>query len=187
MRKKQPPKTDWSPEDAIEKRRRWLFDKREILFFLQRLFMIGAFTGLLLGVIFGVYSMNNDDMRPRISAGDVLFYFRWDRDFVQRDVVIYRTDGRKRVGRIVGRPGDSVEVTADSKLLVNGYVSYEENIFYSTPDYDGKLNYPVNLGEDEYFILADYREGAKDSRYYGQVSEKQIIGKVFAVIRWMDL
>jgi signal peptidase I len=41
----------------------------------------------------------------------------------------------------------------------------------------------MELSEDEYFILGDYRTGAKDSRFYGAVTRKEIKGKILAVLR----
>ena len=37
--------------------------------------------------------------------------------------------------------------------------------------------------KDEFFVLCDYREGARDSRYFGPVSEGEIKGKVITVVR----
>ena len=90
---------------------------------------------------------------------------------------------RTRTGRIVARPGDTVEITEDDRLMVNGSVVSEGDIYFSTPAYDSDVTYPLTLGQDEYFILSDYREGAKDSRQFGPVQRNQIIGKVLTVLR----
>ena len=57
------------------------------------------------------------------------------------------------------------------------------DIYYSTPRYENGPDYPVTMAEGEYFILCDYREGARDSRYFGPVSRDEIKGKVITVIR----
>ena len=41
----------------------------------------------------------------------------------------------------------------------------------------------MTLAENEFFVLCDYREGAKDSRYFGPVSAGEIKGKVITVLR----
>ena len=76
-----------------------------------------------------------------------------------------------------------MEITEDERLMVNGSVVSEGDIYYSTPAYDSDVTYPLTLGENEYFILSDYREGAKDSRQFGPVQRNQIIGKVLTVLR----
>ena len=63
----------------------------------------------------------------------------------------------------------------------------ETDIFYSTPRYESDVVYPVELAEDEFFILCDYREGARDSRYFGPVEKTEIQGKVITVIRRSEL
>ena len=127
--------------------------------------------------------MADDDMSPRISAGDLLLYYRLADDYVSGDVMVFRKDGEQYVGRVVARGGDTVEVTEEATLVVNGSTVLETDIYYSTPRYENGPDYPVTMAEEEYFILCDYREGARDSRYFGPVSRNEVKGKVITVIR----
>ena len=127
--------------------------------------------------------MADDDMSPRISAGDLLLYYRLADDYVSGDVMVFQKDGEQYVGRVVARGGDTVEVTEEATLVINGSTVLETDIYYSTPRYENGPEYPVILSEDEYFILCDYREGARDSRYFGPVSRDEVKGKVITVIR----
>ena len=63
----------------------------------------------------------------------------------------------------------------------------ENDIYYSTPRYESGITYPVTLAENEVFVLCDYREGAKDSRYFGPVSKSEIKGKVITIVRRSNL
>ena len=81
------------------------------------------------------------------------------------------------------RPGDTVEVTDQATLVVNGSTVLESDIYYTTPKYDNGPAYPLTLAEDEFFVLCDYREGARDSRYFGPVSADEVKGKVITVVR----
>ena len=67
------------------------------------------------------------------------------------------------------------------------FTGTENDIYYSTPMYDNNVSYPVTLRENQYFILCDYREGAKDSRYFGAVEMEEIKGKVITIIRKNEL
>ena len=87
------------------------------------------------------------------------------------------------MGRIVARGGDTVEVAGEDGLYINGYQVLETDIYYRTPVYDGKVDYPVTLKEDEVFVLCDYREGALDSRYFGPVKHSEIKGTVITAVR----
>ena len=149
-------------------------------------FMILLFW-ILFGVIFGLRPMPNEDMSPRISAGDLMLFYRLDKKPGNNEVVVFKKDDQWYTGRVVARGGDSVEITEDSELKVNGSIVIENDIYYKTPRYDDYVSYPLTLADDEYFILCDYREGAKDSRYFGPVCENEIKGKVITVIRHSGL
>lgn len=151
--------------------------------FLVRLAMLVILLFVLFGVIFGITPMANADMQPSICAGDLMLYYRLEKDLNSDDVVVFKKDGKTYTGRIVAKGGDSVEITGESELKVNGSIVVENEIYFSTPPYDTDVQYPVTLGDNEYFILCDSREGAKDSRYFGAVTEKEIKGKVITIIR----
>ena len=172
-----------TPAEIIKAKRRRCADAEDIAGFLTKLAAIVVLLALLFGFAFGVTPMENDDMSPRISAGDLLLYYRLADDLVTGDVLVFDKDGEQYVGRIVANPGDTVEVTDQATLVVNGSTVLENDIYYTTPKYDNGPAYPVTLAQDEYFILCDYREGARDSRYFGPVSLAEIKGKVITVVR----
>ena len=124
---------------------------------------------------------------PRISSGDLLLYYRLQQSFVSGDVIVLQKDGKRYVGRVAAHGGDTVEITEDAQLSVNGSTVIENDIYYSTPRYESGIVYPVTLAEDEVFVLCDYREGAKDSRYFGPVSKYEIKGKVITIVRRSNL
>ena len=131
--------------------------------------------------------MKNEDMMPRISSGDLLLYYRLQQSFVSGDVIVFQKDGKRYVGRLAAHGGDTVEITEDAQLSVNGSTVIENDIYYSTPRYESGITYPVTLANNEVFVLCDYREGAKDSRYFGPVSKSEIKGKVITIVRRSNL
>ena len=78
---------------------------------------------------------------------------------------------------------DTVDINAGGRLIINGNTVIESNIFYSTPAYEGYTQFPLTLGEDECFVLADQRENGTDSRYFGAVKKDEIQGTVINVLR----
>ena len=178
---------EFSPRTVIRERRRELRYKKEIRSFFLRTVILLVSIWILFGMFFGITVMKNDDMSPRISAGDLLFYYRLENRFSAGDVVVFQKSGKEYVGRIVAKGGDKVEITNRSELKVNDGVVLEDDIYYSTPQYDSDVTYPLILSEEEYFILCDYREQAEDSRYFGAVAGEAIQGKVLAVIRRSEL
>lgn len=151
--------------------------------FLVRLFLLITVIGILFGVVFGLTPMANADMQPAVCAGDLMLYYRLDKNLKSDDVVVFQKEGIQYTGRIVAVPGDVVEITDESELMVNKNTVMEDNIFYTTLAYDSEVEYPLALKENQYFILCDNREGAKDSRSFGVVDTSEIKGKVITIVR----
>ena len=72
-----------------------------------------------------------------------------------------------------------------------GFVTYDELVVllpdeYVPPDYRSHENHgPEVVQEAHYFVMGDNRNNSSDSRYWGQVPEKYVIGKVH--LRWWPL
>lgn len=156
------------------------------LFLLNALIAVIA-VWLMFGFIFGVTTCPTGDMYPRIDSGDLLLYFRLERSFKAQDVVVLHKNNTEYIGRIVAVGGDTVEITDDEHLVINGNKMIEKGIYEPTPSYEGFVDYPLKLEENTYFILADKRNGGEDSRYYGAVSGDEILGTVITVTRRTNL
>lgn len=168
-------------EKRDREERNW--QREEIVMFFRNLAVMALTLIVMFGVVFGVYRVHDNAMSPRISAGDLLFYYRLEKQLRTQDVVVLRKDGKRYVGRVVAKSGDQVEVTEDACLKVNGNLIVETDIFYDTLRDGDHLNYPVILGDGQYFVLGDFRIGAEDSRYFGPVEKSEILGKVLILLR----
>ena len=125
----------------------------------------------------------DDTMYPHLKPGDLLLYYRLPRSFAAGEVVVFTQDDRRCTGRVAARGGDTVEVTENALLRINGSLVAEPDIYETTPRYDSDVTYPLTLADGEYFILCDAREGAPDSRRYGPVTAENIAGRVIAIVR----
>lgn len=157
--------------------------REEIVMFLRNLAVMVLTLIVMFGVVFGFYRVSDNAMSPRVSAGDLLLYYRLEKQLRTQEVVVLRKDGKRYVGRIVAKSGDQVEVTEDACLKVNGNLIVETDIFYDTLRDGDHLDYPVTLGDGQYFVLGDFRIGAEDSRYFGPVEKSEILGKVLILFR----
>lgn len=156
------------------------------IFFLNAIIIVTVIW-LLFGMVFGFAAVPNGDMTPNLKAGDLLLYYQLYKDYKAQDVVVLRKNDTTYVGRIVAVGGDTVEITDSESLVINGHTMIENNIYSPTPRYEGFTQYPLTLADGECFVLADLRNGGEDSRYYGAVSEGEILGKVITAIRRNNL
>ena len=162
-------------------------------FFLLRLALFIVVLWILFFQIVGVVICPTADMYPRVDSGDMVIYYRLDKDVRAQDVIVLQKvtedspDPKTFVLRVVAVAGDTVEVTDSERLVINGNTMIEPDIFYSTPRYEGFTEYPLTLGEGECFVLADSRNGGMDSRYFGPVNADEILGTVITIVRRNNL
>ena len=126
--------------------------------------------------------ISGNSMQPQLSARDVVLMNRITyvtRDPGRFDVVVFkREDGKKNVKRIIGLPGETVQIK-DGLVYINGEALKEDKM--GEVSLAGRAAEPVRLGEKEYFLLGDNRSSSEDSRFpnIGNVKREQILGKVW--------
>lgn len=181
-------------DKAAEKRKIHRRRMRALRSFLFRIVALAAVIYVLFWHIVGITMMPNRDMYPRLDAGDLLLYYRLEKNIKSQDIVVFDKVTAKGeaakllVCRVIAAPGDTVEVTEEKGLTVNGNSLIESNIFYPTRPYEeGVAEYPVKLGDGEFFVMADQRNGGMDSRYFGVVNAEEIKGVVITVLRRNNL
>lgn len=127
--------------------------------------------------------VSGQSMTPLLEPGDVVLMNRLAYDLGRPDrmdvVVFEREDKKTNVKRVVGIPGDVIQIR-DGYLYVNGEPLDEDDELGKVA-LAGLAEIPVELGEDEYFLLGDNRDCSEDSRFanIGNVKREQILGKVW--------
>ena len=120
-------------------------------------------------------------MSPNYQNGDVTILSKLHYHLfpVKRfDVVTIQQEEKYIIKRIIGLPGETVRYQ-DNQLYINGRPIEEpflENVV--TEDFDLSMIEEKTIGEDEYFVLGDNRGDSMDSRTFGLITKKDIIGKV---------
>ena len=122
-------------------------------------------------------------MNPILNSGDVVLINRlaYDLGSPERyDIAVFTKENSVyNMKRIIGLPGETVQIK-DNCVHINGSpLQTDDNLEYVT--IAGVAEYPIELGEDEYFLLGDNRESSEDSRSagIGNIKESQLIGKVW--------
>ncbi|MEI6650156.1 MAG: signal peptidase I [Candidatus Moraniibacteriota bacterium] len=120
-----------------------------------------------------------------LAIGDrTLFSVMPFRDLTRQETVVFhspRTAGQYLIKRVIGLPGETVEVR-NSKIIVtnaghpDGFTLDESA--YLAPSVVTTDTKPITLGDNQYFLLGDNRMNSLDSRIFGPVGKEAIVGHV---------
>ncbi len=171
-------------------------------------------------------------MKPTILEGDRVFVNKLAYDLKipfttwhlaewanpkRGDIVVFFSphDGTRLVKRVVGLPGDVIELRNERLILngnsidykplsthISGQLSQSEQLhgLFATeelpahkhavmalPSLPAKRTFgPVIVPEESYFMMGDNRDNSFDSRYFGVVERKRIVGKATDVVISLD-
>lgn len=138
--------------------------------------------------LFAPVSVEGDSMVPTLHDNDRLILNKVA-DIDRFDIVVFDAPdepGKQYIKRVIGVPGDTVEMR-DDQLFVNGEEVPEEYLnseFFTVDEADQfteDFNLAILTGQDvvpegHYFLMGDNRINSKDSRYFGFVKDSQIAG-----------
>lgn len=130
---------------------------------------------------YGLQRNTDLSMFPMVKDGDLVLFYRLDKDYAIGDLLLLEFQGERQVRRVVAKAGDSVDIS-EHGLIVNGSLQQELGIYEKTYGYAEGIVFPVTVGSGEIFVLGDARQNATDSRVYGSVSAKDTYGKVITII-----
>ncbi len=140
-----------------------------------------ALTYLVFAFLLGIAQVEQSSMLPNFAEGDIVIFNRLEKDYSFGDVIIAQNleDETLMIKRIIGIPGDTVEITDDGQILINDK-TIRENWQSLGELTQNQATLPITLDEGEYFVLGDNRTVSLDSRSseVGNIQEENILGIV---------
>lgn len=182
--------SEQGPELLIESaaRARWQWATREAVLWLRTLSSAAVYATLMITFVCQVARVEGRSMEPTLEDQDRLVvnklaYQLHDPRVGDIVMLLHPNDpGLALVKRIVAGPGDTVAFR-DGLVLRNGDVSEENFIPEERRSHEDGASIVVPDGY--YFVLGDHRRNSSDSRRFGPVPKKYILGRV--QVRWWPL
>lgn len=150
-----------------------------------KVFIIFGLIGFILEIVivisfrafvFQPFEVKGISMNPTLNDGDYLIVKEFDRNFKRGDIVVMRNPlntSQYFIERIIGLPNEVVVING-GKIYINNDLLKEDYIASETA---GDIS--VDLSSQQYYVMGDNRMASLDSRKFGPVPYKHIIGKIF--------
>ena len=146
------------------------------------------FALIIVTLIVQTFKIPTGSMIPTLNIGNhimvnkLIYYFRkpkrWD-----VIVFVYPVNPKKDfIKRLVGLPGETIQIK-DGSVFINGEKlkapkTIAERHYYNEGMYGEGL---IKIPDNTYFVMGDNTKNSKDSRFWGFVPKKNLLGKAFFV------
>lgn len=152
--------------------------------------------------ILSAYKVPNSAMSPSLLPGDFLFAVKWpysvngkpfsfvspnELDIRRGSLMVFSCPDKKGqscIKRLVGLPGDRIEIVA-GKFMINGKVPrFEEALALSTESREVTMD-PLVVPPGHFYALSDRRDNKKDSRTWGAIPLRSLEAKAWFI--WFSI
>lgn len=163
---------------ALRKERRRINFAQVLRSTVYTLIVVAALSVLTAVLFLPVLRIYGSSMAPTLSEGDIVVSIKGS-SFSTGDVVAFYYNNRILVKRVIGGPGDWVDMNSGGEVSVNGTPLWEPYLIDRAYG-DCNIEFPYQVPESRWFVMGDHRSVSVDSRHtaVGCVAEEQIIGKL---------
>ncbi len=140
--------------------------------------VVAALAVLVSSFFVTVLKVTGDSMTPTMDTGDIVIAQN-SGEFEPGDLLAFYYNNKVLVKRVLGSPGDWINIDENGIVSVNG-VEIEENYVSDRSLEPTDITFPYQVPENRFFVLGDHRNVSIDSRstVVGCVTREQLIGKV---------
>lgn len=135
----------------------------------------------------GVFVVDGESMDPSFRNKELVFWrkgiYTETAATPQRgDIVVVQYPGDPKhkvyVKRIIGLPNETLEVKK-GKIYIDGKILREKYLNQSVVSEPSGV---WTMRKNEYFVMGDNRPNSNDSRYFGPIEKRFVLGKALGVI-----
>ena len=141
--------------------------------------IVAAIAVLIATLVLPVLQIEGTSMEPTLTNGEIVLLAKTTR-FERGDLCAFTWNNKLLVKRVIALPGDWIEIDTDGTIYLNGD-KLDEPYVEHTALGECDLEFPVQVPQEQYFVIGDMRESSVDSRntVIGCISKDQIVGKIF--------
>ena len=139
---------------------------------------VAALAVLISSFYVTVLRVTGDSMTPTLETGQIVIAQN-SQEFEAGEMLAFYYNNKVLVKRVIGSPGDWVNIDANGRVSVNG-IELEETYASDLSLEPTDIEFPYQVQENRWFVLGDHRSVSIDSRssVVGCVTREQLIGKV---------
>ncbi len=131
------------------------------------------------------FVVEGESMHPTFESADYLIVdeLSYHLGLPKRgDVIVFRYPGNPSIfyiKRIIGLPGETVHITAGhTSITKTDGTTLQLDESYVVAE-DATYTQDTTLGADQYFVMGDNRPRSSDSRVWGPLPKKDIMGRAY--------
>ena len=142
------------------------------------LIVVAAVAVLIAMLWMPVLQIYGSSMAPQLTAGNIVLS-RKAKDLEPGDVVAFYYNNKVLVKRMIGNPGDWIDIDKDGNVFINGELLEEPYVAEKALG-DCDIDLPYQVPENKIFVMGDHRSVSIDSRNssVGCIETDQIVGKL---------
>ena len=143
------------------------------------LIVVAAIAVLIATLVLPVVQITGTSMEPGLSEGDIVVLVK-TKHMERGDLCAFYYSNKVLIKRVIGLPGDYIEMDSQGTVYVNGEL-LEESYLTEKAFGECDIEFPYQVPESQYFVMGDQRATSIDSRstVIGCVPYDQMVGKLF--------